>query len=173
MTSKTHKKPGASAAKAADAVIDAGRKVLEDVVETGTKTATNFFEQANNMNSENMQKTAEVYEEVTKFNQESMQAFNSMAGALAEGAENYSQRLMDSFKAANKFNMQYLEKLSMAKSAQDLAAIQLETSTEIFERSVSEAIDLNQVAADTINKSAAPLKDRAETLMAAYMKGAA
>ena len=36
------------------------------------------------MNSENMQKTAEVYEEVTKFNQESMQAFNSMAGALAE-----------------------------------------------------------------------------------------
>ncbi len=60
MTSKAPKKPGAAAAKAADAVIDAGCKVLEDAVETGTKTATNFFEQANNMNSENMQKTAEV-----------------------------------------------------------------------------------------------------------------
>ena len=173
MTSKTQKKPNDNAAKAADAVVDAGRKVLEDVVEAGSKTATNFFEQANNMNSENMQKTAEVYEEVTKFNQESMQAFNSMAGALAEGAESYSQRLMDNFKAVNKLNMQYLEKLSMAKSAQDLTAIQLETTTEIFERSVSEVMDLNKVAADTINKSAAPLKDRAETLMAACMKSAA
>ena len=61
----------------------------------------------------------------------------------------------------------------MAKSAQDLAAIQLETTTEIFEKSVTEAIDLNQAAADTISKSAAPLKKRAETVMAACMKGAA
>ena len=173
MTSKTQKKPDDTAAKAADAVVDAGRKVLEDVVEAGSKTATNFFEQANNMNSENMQKTAEVYEEVTKFNQESMQAFNSMAGAVAEGIESYSQRVMDNFKAANKFSMHYLEKLSVAKSAQDLAAIQLETTTKIFEKSVTEAIDLNQAAADTISKSAAPLKKRAETVMAACMKGAA
>ena len=48
MTSKTQKKPNDNAAKAADAVVDAGRKVLEDVVEAGSKTATNFFEQANN-----------------------------------------------------------------------------------------------------------------------------
>lgn len=173
MASGTQKKSDETAAKAADAVIDAGCKVLEDVVETGTKTASNFFEQANNMNSENMQKTAEVYEEVTKFNQESMQAFNSMAGALAEGFESYSKRAMDNFKAANKYNMKYLKKVSMAKSAQDLTAIQLETTTEILEKSVSEAIDLNQAAADTISKSVAALKERAENMMAACMKGSA
>ena len=43
MTSKTQKKPADTAAEAADAVVDAGRKVLEDVAEAGTKTATNFF----------------------------------------------------------------------------------------------------------------------------------
>ena len=58
----------------------------------------------------------------------------------------------------------------MAKSAQDFAAIQLETTTEIFKKSVSEAIDFNQVTADTISKSAAPLKERAETVMAACTK---
>jgi len=173
MTAKTAKNSTDAATKAAETAMDASREVFENAVKAGTDAASKMFEQANTVGMNNAEKTAEVYEQATEFGRENMDAFNAMTNAMTAGFEVYSKRMVESFKAASAFNMSCMEKLDTTKTPQEFASIQMETMTESMERSVSEAIELNQMALETMNKSTAPIKDRVENVMAAYVKNAA
>ncbi len=172
-TAKTAKNSTDAATKAAETAMDASREVFENAVKAGTDAASKMFEQANTVGMNNAEKTAEVYEQATEFGRENMDAFNAMTNAMTAGFEVYSKRMVESFKAASAFNMSCMEKLDTTKTPQEFASIQMETMTESMERSVSEAIELNQMALETMNKSTAPIKDRVENVMAAYVKNAA
>ncbi|MEK9683800.1 MAG: phasin family protein [Rhodospirillaceae bacterium] len=169
MDAKTAK----DATAAAETAMDAGRKVFENAVKSGTETASKFFNQVNSFGANNAQKTAEIYEQAAEFGRENAETINAMSSALTSGFETLSKRLIKTFKETSKSNLAAFEKLSSAKTPQEFASIQMENVSDSIERSVSEVIELNQLAIETAAKTAAPVKARVETVMATYAKPAA
>jgi len=174
---KGKKTPAESLAEAAEKVVEAAAESSREAIETMTKAGAgamaDAFDKASLLGAGQFGKSSEAYETAVALGKRNLETVSAMMEAVNAGIEAYNSRVLDGWMSATTANLAAYEKMMGAKSPQDAAAVQMEAFSKLAERSVSEAVELNKIAVETMAKASAPVKARLDEAFETVAKPAA
>ena len=133
-----------------EAVLNAGRESIENIVKTSADTATKQYEQAIAMTQEQVEKTSSTlfrnYNELTAMNQANFEA-------LVEASNSLAKNNLERSLAASK-------KLFGAKSAQEFVDLQSDFTRSQIDQALAGSAKLTELTVQVANEAFQPLQAR-------------
>jgi phasin family protein len=166
MSTKSKDKPTADAAEMASI----GQETFETVVAMSAQAAAEGYKQAAQYGKDRLEATKTGYEKLATFGKGNLEAYSAASSAVLSGLETFYEEFVDYSKKAVAQNVDLMQRFTTAKTPQEMLELQFEAMNLMVNRSITETTKLNKIAADTVTKVAAPLKDRFEGNVEALVK---
>jgi hypothetical protein len=173
MTVKTRKTTEEGAKTAQDtfeAMFVTGRETLETVLKASVDAASEGYEKAVAFSKGQMETSGEGYRKAATVGKENFETFNAVAGAMTAGFEAYSTELVKAAKAMTEQNVALVNKVATARTAQDLASIQMEAMTKGLDAALAQTVEFNKIAAETMARCVGPVKARIDTAVVDFAR---
>jgi phasin family protein len=165
MTTKTKDK-----ADAADYASSVGKETFESVVAMSAQAAAEGYKNAAQFSKDQLEAAKTGYEKLATFGKGNLEAYSQASSAALSGLETYYEEFVGYSKKAVAQNVDLMQKISAIKTPQEMMELQLEALNAMFNGSITETTKLNKIAADTVTKVVAPIKDRFESNAEAFVK---
>ena len=147
-----------------EAVLNAGRESIENIVKTSADTATKQYEQAIAMTQEQVEKTSSTlfrnYNELTAMNQANFEALVEASNSLAKGFETISRELMAFTQNNMERSLAASKKLFGAKSAQEFVDLQSDFTRSQIDQALAGSAKLTELTVQVANEAFQPLQAR-------------
>jgi len=157
-------------ADAAETVSSIGKETFESVVAMSAQAAAEGYKQAAQFGKDQLEASKTGYEKLATFGKGNLEAYSAASSAALSGLETFYEEFVEYSKKAVAQNADLMQRFSTAKTPQDILELQFEAMNLVVNRSISETTKLNKIATDTATKVVAPLKDRFEGNVEAFVK---
>lgn len=154
-----------AAEKVVETMAETSRDTLEAMSKVGSDAFADAYDKSAKFGADQMGKSSEIYEKTLEMGKQNLDTMTAVMSAMTTGMEAYNSRLMENWLGVTATKLACYEKMMSAKSPQDVAAAQMEAVKKITENTVSETLELNKIATDTMTKASAPMKARFEQVM--------
>lgn len=177
MTTKNKAKPASAQEKATKAAAEtfeklaaAGQETLDAAIDLGAEAAAEGRKTAAGWRNEQLDLAKDGYEKLVAQGKANLEAVTAASETAVAGTEAFMEALGGGTRAQFAENAEYLRKLFAVRTPQDWMELQIQTATKTVERSVIQATRLGEIATETAQKGAQPLKARMEETAEAWTR---
>jgi len=159
-----------TSADTAETIASVGKETFETVVSMSAQAAAEGYKNAAQFGKEQLEATKTGYEKFVTFGKGNLEAYSAASAAALSGLEAYYEEVVDYSKKAVAQNVDLMQRVSSAKTPQEMLELQFEAMNNLFNRSITETTKLNKIAAETFAKCAQPIRERVEGNVEAFVK---
>lgn len=155
---------------AVEAMATVGKETFESVMSMSTKAASEGYKSASAFGKDQLDAAKSGYDKIAAFGKGNFEAVSASSTAALAGVEAYYEEVVDYAKTATAQNVDLMQKFFAVKTPQEFFDVHTEALNLMVSRSISEGTKFSKMASDTLAKTVAPLKARAEGNVDSYVK---